>query len=88
MLLISFLDGVTLDPRQEEAVARSVTDRMYFTRAGDVLRAVPDCLVWSKIYPQGIVELPLVIEYVEAHLDEIDSVDYSLTENYLDPVLN
>jgi len=79
MLLISYLDSDTLDSRQEEVVAYSTIGRKkFFVRVGeDTLKAIPDALVMSKIYPQGIEDPPYVVEYLEEHPEIID-VDFSL----------
>jgi len=85
MLLISFIDGSALDSRQDEVVAQSDRgSKKFFVREGDTLRAIPEQLVMSKIYPQGIIDPPLPEDYIYAH-PEVQEVDWSLMDQLREP---
>jgi hypothetical protein len=82
MVLVRYLmisGGISGD---EVAVARSLSDSAYYVVRGTTLVCIPDLLITSKLYPQGVFDLPTIIEWIETHPDEARDVDFSLLDQF------
>lgn len=81
MMLIRYLvDGFTPSETDAVVVAKSEWTDSYFVLDGTVLVNVPEKLIISKIYPEGINEPPSVLDYVSDHAGELTDVDYTLAD--------
>lgn len=89
-LLISYLDGTAFeDSRKSEVVAESDMggQHKFFVREGNILKAIPEQIVMSRIYTEGAYDfnVPQIVEYIEEHPGEIETVDWSLMEQVWRP---
>jgi hypothetical protein len=78
MMLIRYLENMEISG-DHVAVARSSSAGSYFTFEGGVLKYIPEHYITSKIYPQGVIEPPHILDWIEDHRDEVEHFDSSLS---------